>query len=88
MQAPGQRPVAARYGDSSASPQRSGSAAGRMQRRHHLHAQQALGALEGVDFRPVPDDLGRHGELQQVAGLEVDEQQAGARVDARCCRAC
>ena len=45
-----------------------------------LHAHEPLGAAEAVELRPVPHDLGAAGEMQQVAGLEVGEHQADARL--------
>jgi hypothetical protein len=50
---------------------------------HHfpdMETQQPFGAREGWQLRVVPDDLAFDGEVQQVALVEVDEQQAGARI--------
>ena len=41
----------------------------------------ALGTREECQFRAFPDELGGAGEGEQLAGLEVDEQDAGPRVE-------
>ncbi|MGY3487410.1 hypothetical protein ACVW1C_005293 [Bradyrhizobium sp. USDA 4011] len=51
---------------------------------HHAagtKAPQPLGALECRDLRRVQDHLGIAGQLQHVAGFEIDECQPGLAVD-------
>ena len=38
-------------------------------------ANQSLGACKGVLFLAVPDDFRFTGQIQQIAGLEINEQQ-------------
>ncbi|KAF1033124.1 MAG: hypothetical protein GAK34_03580 [Delftia tsuruhatensis] len=46
-----------------------------------LEGPQALGALEGGDFRGVKDDAGLARHLQHFSGFGVDEQQARLGID-------
>src|SRR5207245_1846247 len=41
----------------------------------YLDAPEALGAREGAHLGPVPDDLGRSMQVQQVPASKVHEQQ-------------
>ncbi|MCY1173298.1 hypothetical protein D9M73_134540 [compost metagenome] len=42
---------------------------------------QALGPLERLDLRTVQDDFGAPTELQQITGIEIDEQQPGPGIE-------
>ena len=44
-------------------------------------APQPFGSLEGGNLRRVHNDLGRPGQLQQVAGGEIGEDQASLGID-------
>ncbi|MNF89530.1 hypothetical protein D3C84_720590 [compost metagenome] len=47
----------------------------------HLECPQTLGALKGFDLGAFKDDFGTTAEVQQVAGVEIDKQQARPWID-------
>ncbi|MNM65270.1 hypothetical protein D3C81_767030 [compost metagenome] len=46
-----------------------------------LDCPQALGPLERLDLRALEDDFGAPAELQQIPGIEIDEQQPGPGIE-------